>query len=114
MDPAYEMAEALKSEITVDGRSKKKTFPKRDQFAPELVYFSDCIIDNKQPEPSGLEGLADVRVIRALLESAETDRPVSLPQTKIARRPDPNQEISKKPVAQPPELVKASAPGAES
>jgi glucose-fructose oxidoreductase len=114
MDPAYEMAEALKSEITADGRSKKKAFPKRDQFAPELVYFSDCIINNKQPEPSGLEGLADVRVIRALLESAETDRPVSLPQTKIARRPDPSQEISKKPVAQPPELVKAAAPGAES
>jgi glucose-fructose oxidoreductase len=114
MDPAYEMAEDLKSEITVDGRSKKKTFPKRDQFAPELVYFSDCIIKNRQPEPSGLEGLADVRVIQALLESAETGRPVSLPQTKIARRPDSSQEISKKPVAQPPELIKAAAPGAES
>jgi glucose-fructose oxidoreductase len=113
MDPAYEMAEALKSEIIVDGRVQKKTFPKSDQFAPELVYFSDCIINNKEPEPSGQEGLADVRVIRALLESAETNRPVSLPETKIARRPDSSQEISKKAVAQPPELVKAAAPGAK-
>ena len=113
MDPAYEMAEALKSEITVDGRVQKKTFPKSDQFAPELVYFSDCIINNKEPEPSGQEGLADVRVIRALLESAETNRPVSLTETKIARRPDSSQEISKKAVAQPPELVKAAAPGAK-
>jgi glucose-fructose oxidoreductase len=113
MDPAYEMAEALKSEITVDGRVQKKTFPKSDQFAPEFVYFSECIINNKQPEPSGQEGLADVRVIRAVLESAETNRPVSLPQTQIARRPDSSQEISKKAVAQPPELVKAAAPGAK-
>jgi predicted dehydrogenase len=113
MDPAYEMVEALKSEITIGGRVQKKVFKKRDQFAPELVYFSDCILNNKQPEPSGQEGLADVRVIRALLESAETNRPVSLPQMKITRRPDSSQEISKKPVAKPPELVKAAAPGAE-
>jgi glucose-fructose oxidoreductase len=113
MDPAYEMAEALKSEVIVDGRVQKKTYPKSDQFAPEFVYFSDCIINNKQPEPSGQEGLADVRVIRALLESAETNRPVSLPPTKIARRPDSSQEILKKAVAQPPQLVKAAAPGAK-
>jgi glucose-fructose oxidoreductase len=113
MDPAYEMAEALKSEITVNGRVQKNTFRKRDQFAPELVYFSNCIIHNKQPEPSGQEGLADVRVIQALLESVETNRPISLPQTKITRRPDSSQEISKKPVTPAPQLVKAAAPGAE-
>jgi len=44
---------------------------------------------------------------------AETNRPVSLQQMKITRRPDSSQEISKKPVAKPPELVKAAAPGAE-
>ena len=113
MDPAYEMAEALKSEITIDGRVHKRVFKKRDQFAPELVYFSDCILNNTEPEPSGQEGLADVRVIRAILESAETNRPVSLPQLKVARRPESSQEISKKPVAAPPALVKAAAPGAE-
>jgi predicted dehydrogenase len=113
MDPAYEMAEALKSEITIDGRVQKKVFKKRDQFAPELVYFSDCILNNTEPEPSGQEGLADVRVMRAILESAETNRPVSLPQMKVARRPESSQEISKKPVAKPPALVKAAAPGAE-
>ena len=113
MDPAYEMAEALKSEITVDGRVQKKVFKKRDQFAPELVYFSDCILNNTEPEPSGQEGLADVRVMRAILESAETNRPVSLPQMKAVRRPESSQEISKKPVAKPPALVKAAAPGAE-
>ena len=32
-----------------------------DQFTPELVYFSQCIMDDIEPEPSGEEGLCDVR-----------------------------------------------------
>jgi predicted dehydrogenase len=113
MDPAYEMSGDLKIQLTVGGRTTRKAFKKRDQFAPELVYFSDCILENKQPEPSGREGLADVRIIRALLESAETNRPVSLSQLAKKQRPDRSQEISKAPVARPPQLVRAAAPGAE-
>nr|UXE45019.1 glucose--fructose oxidoreductase [uncultured bacterium] len=113
MDPAYEMVDDLKTEITIGSRTVKKTFRKRDQFAPELIYFSDCIIHNKQPEPSGHEGLADVRIIRALLESAEINRPVTVPQINIRQRPGTAQEISKKAVSASPELVKAAAPGAK-
>ena len=113
MDPAYDMVTDLKSELTIGGRTTNKLFKKRDQFAPELVYFSDCILKNKQPEPSGREGLADVRIIRALLESAETNRPVSLAPVDIVRRPDRKQEISKAPTTVRPQLIKAAAPGAE-
>lgn len=113
MDPAYEMAQALKAEITVGSRTTKKVSEKTDQFAPELVYFSDCILNDKQPQPSGQEGLADVRIIQALLQSAELNRAVSVPQPRITRRPDPRQEISKQPVDHPPALVRASAPGAD-
>jgi len=112
MDPAYELAEALNIEITIDGKATKKKFPKRDQFAPELVYFSECIINNKQPEPSGQEGLADVRAIQALIRSAENGRPVSVIQTNIEQRPALNQEIEKPPVS-PPDLIHASSPGEE-
>src|SRR5215510_11349821 len=38
-DPAYEYAQAIKLELTKDGKKTKRTFPKRDQFAAELVYF---------------------------------------------------------------------------
>jgi predicted dehydrogenase len=113
MDPAYEMVDELKIEVTTGDRTTKKVFQKRDQFAPELVYFSNCILKNKQPEPSGREGLADVRIIQALLESAKSGRPVSMSETNVKRRPDMNQEISKEPVKAAPELVKAAAPGAE-
>src|SRR6185503_17512408 len=42
VDPAYEYAEGLKYTLTVDGKTMHKTVAKRDQFAPELLYFSDC------------------------------------------------------------------------
>jgi glucose-fructose oxidoreductase len=112
MDPAYEMVSALKAKMIVGGRTTKRTFPKRDQFAPELIYFSDCILNNRDPEPSGLEGLADVRVIRAVLRSAEDSRPVSVEPTKIKRRPGLQQEIARPAVTKAPKLVKAESPAA--
>lgn len=113
MDPAYEMAAALKSEILLGEKKLKKTFAKRDQFAAELVYFSDCILNDKQPEPSGRDGLADVRIIQALLKSAENNRPVSLNAPAIIRRPNMRQEIAMPAVKRAPRLVNAQAPGQE-
>jgi hypothetical protein len=43
------MAEALKSEITLGERKQRKTFPKRDQFAAELEYFSGCVLTTRSP-----------------------------------------------------------------
>lgn len=112
MDPAYELSYPLKTELTIEGKTSKKTYKKQDQFAPEIVYFSNCVLNNEEPEPSGREGLADVRIIEALWKSAESNRPVSIEPVAIDRRPSLEQEISKPPVS-PPELVKAAAPGAE-
>ena len=109
MDPAYEMVGALKSEITVDGRAQKAIYRKRDQFGPELLYFSKCVLENAQPEPGGKEGLADVRIIRALLESQEKNRPVRISPFDQVTRPTEDQEIHKPPVGKP-HLVKAIAP----
>src|SRR3954471_20193724 len=78
MEPAYEYADELEQKVTVNGRTRQRTFPKRDQFAPELINFSECILTGAAPEPSGLEGLADVRVIRALYRSADSGQPVIL------------------------------------
>jgi predicted dehydrogenase len=69
--PAYEYKEELEYVLTANGRSRTKRFPVRDQFAPELLHFSECIREGRDPGPSGREGYADVRVIRALYRSAE-------------------------------------------
>ena len=109
MDPAYEYAGELEQKITVDGRTRSKTFPKRDQFAPELISFSECILNGNSPEPSGWEGLADVRIIRALYRSADTGQPVTLAPFTKEDRPSLDQELRRAPVSKP-ELVNTEAP----
>jgi predicted dehydrogenase len=109
MDPAYEYAGELKQRVTVNGRTRERTFAKRDQFAPELVSFSECILSGAAPEPSGREGLADVRIIRALYRSADTGQPVSLEPFVKEERPTLNQEIKQPPVKEP-QLVNTEAP----
>jgi predicted dehydrogenase len=111
-EPAYEYAESIKHRLTLGERTKLRTFPKRDQFAAQLVYFSDRILQNKEPEPSGLEGLADVRVVRALYESARTKRPVQLPELPDKKRPTLRQEIHR-PAHGKPATVKTKSPSGE-
>ncbi|HEY3203831.1 MAG TPA: Gfo/Idh/MocA family oxidoreductase [Thermoanaerobaculia bacterium] len=112
LDSAYGYAEAMKQTVTVDGKSRQTSFPKRDQFAPELLYFSDCILKGKDPEPSGREGLADVRIIRALLRSIETGRSVKLPEFERGKRPTMAMEIERPAIPSPP-LVHVESPSGD-
>jgi glucose-fructose oxidoreductase len=109
MEPAYEYAGELTQKTTIDGRGRERTFAKRDQFAPELLHFSECIQTGATPEPSGYEGLADVRVIRALYRSADTGQPVTLEPFDKHDRASLDQEIRRPPVRKP-ELVNTEAP----
>ena len=101
LDPAYEYAFPLKLNLTIDGKTRSRTFAKRDQFAPELLYFSDCVLKNKEPEPSGAEGLADVRAIEALYRSARIRKSVKVPPVTLKKRPSLKQETRRPPIAKP-------------
>lgn len=107
LDPAYEYAEGLSYQAKLDRRERHKRFGKSDQFAAELLYFSECVLKGRDPEPSGAEGLADVRIIEAMLKSIRTGRwvKVSAPQRK--RRPTMKQEIRRPAVVREPKLVDA-------
>ncbi len=107
LDPAYGYSEALVRHMTVGGRTRSKTFGPRDQFAPLIVRFSEHILEGTEPEPSGFEGLADVRVIEALLESTRTGRGEKIAP---ARKEEPElpQEMRVSPAEQPP--VHAESP----
>ncbi len=111
-EPAYEYAEPLKHRLTLGGKTKTRTFPKRDQFAAEIVYFSDCIRQKKDPEPSGLEGLADVRIARAIYESAKAKKVVEIPELPAKKRPGKRQEIHR-PAHGKPETVNTKSPSGE-
>jgi len=111
-EPAYEYASGIKHQTKIGAKTIKRTFRKRDQFAAELVYFSDCILEDKEPEPSGWEGLADVRVVRAIYESARTRRAVDLPEFPNKKRPTRQQEI-RRPAHGKPQTVKTKSPSGE-
>jgi predicted dehydrogenase len=108
VDPAYEYSEGLAYDLTIEGKTRHKAIGKRDQFAPELLYFSDCIRRNREPEPSGREGLQDVRIVRALYESAETGKVVQIPPYRAPKRPTRRQRIVR-PGVKKPRLVKVQS-----
>jgi glucose-fructose oxidoreductase len=109
LENAYEYQGELKCVTTIHGKRSEKIFKPGDQFALELIYFSDCIIHDRAPEPSGTEGLADVRVINAIYESAEIGRAVRIEPVPKKLRPDETMQIKRPPVKKPG-LVGASAP----
>lgn len=109
LENAYEYQGELKCMTTIGEKKTEKIFKPGDQFAPELIYFSDCIIHDRAPEPSGNEGLADVRIINAIYESAEIGRAVRVEPVPKKRRPDETMQIKRPPVKKP-EAVGASAP----
>jgi predicted dehydrogenase len=109
VDPAYEHSSSLVHHLTIEGKTKKRSFPKRDQFGPELTYFSRCILGGMEPEPNGYEGLADVRIIEAIYHSAQNGKGVALPEFHIPRRPSLEQEIHYPP-AEKAELVHTESP----
>jgi glucose-fructose oxidoreductase len=109
-DPGYELAKGLALHVTRGERKRTLEYRKRDQFAPELLYFSDCVVEDREPEPSGEEGLADVKVIRALYRSAASGRPVKLGAGRRRRQPDKGQDIRRPPVRSMPKLVNATPP----
>ena len=98
MKQGYEYSDSIEMELTIGGRVQRREYSLRDQFGPELVYFSDCILHNREPEPSGMEGLLDVHIVRSLYESARMGQPVGILPIKRQRRPDLRQEIHRRPV----------------
>jgi glucose-fructose oxidoreductase len=112
VEPAYEYVGELAHRLKTNGKEQERTFPARDQFAPELIYFSDCILNNRQPEPDGMEGLLDVRVIEALYRSAWMGKPMTFRPIQRKRRPTLSQELRRPPIKEP-KLVHAQSPVAE-
>ena len=78
LESAYEYAVGMKEILRIGGRTNIQRYAAHDQFAPQLQYFSDCILRNQEPEPSGYEGMIDVKIIEALQRSARLGRPVKV------------------------------------
>lgn len=107
VDSAYEYADGKECQITIKGKTTSKKYKKHDQFAPELIYFSNCILKNKDPEPSGVEGMADIRIIEALFKSASSGVAVELSPPQKNKYPSSKQVITRPAIHGEPEIVHA-------
>jgi predicted dehydrogenase len=111
LDNAFEFAGDKVLHLKIKGKSSKpQKFKPSDQVAPELLYFSDCILGGKEIEPSALEGLADLRGIEAVFESARTGSAVQLSPVAPKPRPGLRQEMTKSSAASSPKLINAESP----
>jgi predicted dehydrogenase len=112
VSPGFGLKVAYRHYLTVDGKTEEREFPLRDQFGGETQYFSDCILRDRKPEPDGIEGLADVRVLAAIdmAQRTGTVQEIGPP----VKRPQPTQDqvVRLAPVAAP-ELVGAAPPDAD-
>ena len=109
VEPAFMFGKPLSYTLSIGGKKSTETFKSTDHFGGEMRYFSDCILNDTMPEPDGTEGLLDVRVIEAVLESIRTARPVALPPADRPRRIDVKQ-VQKLGVVSPPEPIGAKQP----
>ncbi len=109
MDPAYGFGDAMEQRVTIGEEKSHESFKPTDQFGGEMRYFSDCILEDRDPEPDAEEGLADLRVIEGVLEALKTRGPVTLPPFVRSRRISADQEQTLSPIKEP-KLVNAASP----
>ena len=88
VEQAYDFKTPTRVRIVRGGEIIEHTFPQVDQFAGQIDYFSDCIATGARPEADGEEGLADVRVLRALERSAATGAPQTVNAPARPRHPE--------------------------
>jgi glucose-fructose oxidoreductase len=112
VNPGYGYHDEREIIRTVSGKERKETFRRGDQFGAELLYFSQCILEGTAPEPGGLEGTADIRVVEAILNSIRSGQAVRLPESVPNQHPGPHQKIQL-PAVKPPKIVHAESPSAD-
>lgn len=108
--PGFGFGAGLRHALTIGESTTETDFPEVDQFGGEADYFSDCILQDLDPEPDGEEGRLDVRVVAAIGRALETGQAQALPPVQRTKRPSPEQARNLLPVKSPP-LIHAAPPG---
>ncbi len=110
MSPAFMFGGPLEQNRSIGEDKAHESFKATDQFGGELKYFSDCILEGRDPEPDGEEGLADLLVIEGIVRALESCQPQTLEPFQRTRRIDPNAQLETLRGVSPPEPIGASNP----
>jgi len=72
----------------INDKEDSKTFPETDHFGGQTEYFSECILNNVDPEADGEDGLNDVRVVVAIKDSLKGNgKTIKLDNKQRSKRP---------------------------
>lgn len=94
---------------TIGDDTQEHVHPVVDQFAGETAYFSDCILNDVDPEPNGEEGWRDVRVLMAIEKALETGKAQPLEPLPAKRRASQDQQ-RQFPLAKVPDYIDTEDP----
>ncbi len=108
-NPAFQVGVQIKHELTAMKKKTCQSFKETDHFGGELKYFSDCLIEGKNPEADGEEGMLDVRILEAIEQSLLTGQRQMLAPYYRSRRPMPHQ-VEKLSAVKEPKLVDSHKP----
>ena len=110
LDPAYMFGKPLEQTTAIGEKKTTQSFKNTDHFGGEMKYFSDCILNDAEPEPNGEEGFADVRVLEAIIKAVETGKSIQLEPFTRTRRIDTKAQKQTLSAVSSPDLVHASNP----
>lgn len=111
VNPAYMYGKPLEQAITLGETKSSESFKNTDHFGGELKYFLDCILNDREVEPNGEEGFADVRVLEGVLKALKSGGPVTLEPFTRTKRIDTAAQKETLSAQKSPELVNTSNPG---
>ena len=111
LDPAYMFGKPVEQVTTIGEKKSTESFKNTDHFGGEMKYFSDCILNNKEVEPDGEEGFADVRVLEGIIKAIETGQSVKLEPFTRSKRIDTETQKQTLRAVSTPDLVNTSNPG---
>lgn len=103
VDPCYTFGPSVAITYTtlIDGKKDRQSYGPVEHFGGETFYFSECILNDRDPEPDGEDGLRDVRVLVAVEEALRTGKSQSLPPLAAREGIQQDQMVSLPPVEQP-------------
>ena len=111
MNPGFMYGMSLEQSIAIGEKRSRESFKNTDHFGGEMKYFSNCILEDRDPEPDGEEGFADVRVLEGILAAMKSGTSQALPPFTRTKRIDPDAQAEKLKAQSSPELVNTSNPG---
>ncbi|WP_242181870.1 Gfo/Idh/MocA family oxidoreductase [Sphingomonas sp. CARO-RG-8B-R24-01] len=110
MSPAYGFGMGIAQTRRIGDETTEETFKTTDQFGGEMRYFSDCILNDREPEPDAEEGVADLRVIEGIVRALKSGQREELAPFERLRRIDTKAQVQTLGAVTPPKDVNASSP----